>query len=92
MGYDLYPTYLGGNTGEPNTFVGLNYPGFVEDGTLQDASPNGIICLLYQTVAIGVPTSLLQTLAQVSPALDFLQSKLNSGFTANYGCKTGQNA
>ncbi|KAI7469716.1 Cloroperoxidase [Hortaea werneckii] len=90
--YGLYPTYLGGNTGEPNTFVGLNYPGFVEDGTLQDASPNGIICLLYQTVAIGVPTSLLQTLAQVSPALDFLQSKLNSGFTANFGCKTGQNA
>lgn len=85
--YDMQTTYLGGNSGKPNTFVGLNYPGFVENGTLTNASPDGILCLLYQTVAVGVPTSLLQTLAQSVSALDFVESKLQSMF-AGFGCKT----
>lgn len=88
--YGLRPLPLGGNTGAPDTFVGLNYPGFVEDGVLTEASAGGILCLLYQTVAVGVPTNLLQTLAQAVPATEFLQGTLN-GVLGQFGCQTGQN-
>ncbi|KAF2766508.1 Cloroperoxidase [Teratosphaeria nubilosa] len=85
--YGLYPTPLGGNTGAPNTFVGLNYPGFVENGTLENASAVGGLCLLYQTIAIGVPTALLQIVAQNVAAANFVETNLASPFAA-YGCKT----
>ena len=76
--YLKYPAPLGGNTGAPNTFVGLNYPGFVQNGVLTNATPQGLQCLLYNTISIGVPTSLTQ-MAQLSAAQStFLKNKLGS--------------
>ena len=83
--YLKYPAPLGGNTGAPNTFVGLNYPGFVENGTLTNATPQGLLCLLYNTFSLGIPTSLVQT-AEVSAAQSsFFQNKLGSTFSS-FGC------
>lgn len=84
--YDQYPSYLGGNTGAPNTFVGLNYPGFIENGTLENSSPAGIACLLYQTATFALPTSLVQTLQLTSAISKYAVNKLSASF-AQFGCK-----
>ncbi|KAH9825695.1 heme-thiolate peroxidase aromatic peroxygenase like protein [Teratosphaeria destructans] len=47
----------------------------------------GGLCLLYQTIAIGVPTALLQMVAQDVAAANFVETKLAATFAA-YGCKT----
>lgn len=78
---------LGGNTGKPNTFVGLNYPGFVENGVLTNASPNGVACLLYQTLTVGIPTNLLQTIEASAAGKAFAKKMLGSMFTG-LGCPT----
>lgn len=83
--YMIYPAPLGGNTGAPNTFVGLNYPGFVQNGTLKNATPNGVLCLLYNTITFGLPTSLLQTLQLTTAQATFAKSKLGTTF-ASFGC------
>ena len=83
--YGAYPSPLGGNTGKPNTFVGLNYPGLVQNGALQNATPQGIACLLYQAVTIGLPTSLTQALQLTAAQSAFAVGKLGSLF-AGFGC------
>jgi len=85
--YMTYPAPLGGNTGAPNTFVGLNYPGFVQNGTLVNASPNGVACLLYNTLTFGLPTSLLQTLQLTLAQSNYAKGKLGGIFAA-FGCST----
>lgn len=85
--YAANPNPLGGNSGKPNTFVGLNYPGFVENGTLVNASPSGIACLFYQTLTVGIPTSLVQTIAGSTVGKAFAKKMLGSMFTG-FGCPT----
>lgn len=83
--YMTYTAPLGGNTGAPNTFVGLNYPGFVQNGTLTNATPDGVACLLYNTLTFGLPTSLSQILQVTAAQAGFAEGKLGSAF-AQFGC------
>lgn len=77
---------LGGNTGKPNTFVGFNYPGFVQNGALTNASPQGVACLLYQVLAGALPTSLLQTLTVSAGQQSFVKKYLGDYFASDFGC------
>lgn len=85
--YQQYPSALGGNTGAPDTFVGLNYPGFIQNGTLENSSPQGIACLFYQLATVALPTSLLQTLQVALGRSQYATNKL-SGIFAKLGCPT----
>lgn len=80
-----FPSF-GGNTGAPNTFVGLNWPaGGISNGKLTNATPSGIACLLYQALTDVLPTSLENVLTQNPVAVLFAQTKLAS-IIGQFGC------
>jgi hypothetical protein len=89
--FDLYAAAgfpaFGGNTGAPDTFVGLEFPqGGIVDGKLQNSTPQGVACLLYQITTNFVPLSLDNQVLQLPKLTQlFAKSKLTSAF-ANFGC------
>jgi hypothetical protein len=82
--YALNPVLFGGNTGAVNSFDGLNTDGF-ENGKLVDATPQGVLCLLYQTIAGGFASDTAGVLNPVAGAAAFAASKLGSAYD-NLGC------
>ncbi|SMR45458.1 unnamed protein product [Zymoseptoria tritici ST99CH_3D1] len=78
---------FGGNTGKPDSFVGLEFPqGGIEGGVLKNSTPQGVACLFYQLVTDFIPLSLDNQVLQLSKVSQiFAKSKLTSVF-ANFGC------
>jgi len=56
-----YPAF-GGNTGKPDSFVGLTFDaGGIENGVLNDPSAEGIACLFQQVLVNGMLLRLLSS-------------------------------
>ncbi|PPJ56676.1 hypothetical protein CBER1_08710 [Cercospora berteroae] len=93
--YFLNPVAFGGNTGKPNSFVGIGSNGpFFSNGTLP-GSPQGVSCLLYQLATENIPSALGGGgEADLPPArLNWMRDTLNPVFTnatfspaAAFGC------
>ncbi|KAF2231593.1 Cloroperoxidase [Viridothelium virens] len=82
--YSMYPVGIGGSVN--GTFVGIDFPPYVQGGNLTAAKPSDLACLLYQFVAGPIPSSLN---GFVEPSVQALQAALTAiggeAFT-NLGC------
>ena len=80
----MYPVGLGGNV--DGSFVGIDFPPYVQGGNLTAASPSDFACLLYQFVAGPIPSSFNSV---IEPSVQALQAALTAiggeAFT-NLGC------
>jgi len=56
--YMKYPVAFGGNTGKPNSFVGIGEAGPYISNNKFSGTPQGAACLLYQIATENVPSSL----------------------------------
>lgn len=80
-----FPAF-GGNTGKPNSFVGLTWDlGGIENGVLQDPSANGIACLFAQIVTDAVPLSLQDVLTLPTASTAWAKGKV-AGLFEQFGC------
>ena len=76
--YNLHPVPFGGNTGKPNSFVGIssNGPYFSSNGTYTGGA-SGVECLLYQFATENEPSS-ISGLSNIPVAnFEWAASKLN---------------
>ena len=82
--YGMYPVGIGGNVND--TFVGIDFPPYIQGGNLTTVQPSDVACLLYQFVSGPIPSSLN---GFVEPSVDALQAALSAiggeAFT-NLGC------
>ncbi|KAI9695334.1 MAG: hypothetical protein M1820_008686 [Bogoriella megaspora] len=82
--YGQYPVGFGGNVN--GTFVGLDFPPYINDGNLTAASPSAVACLLYQFVSGPIPSFFN---GAIEPSVQALQAALTAiggeAFT-NLGC------
>ena len=80
-----FPAF-GGNTGTPNSFVGLDFPaGGIEGGVLKNTTAAGIACLLYQVITVPTPSSLSGLLQIPLASKLFAVSKLGA-IMGTLGC------
>ncbi|KAB8801895.1 hypothetical protein FH972_026716 [Carpinus fangiana] len=56
--YEEYPVAFGGNTGKPNSFVGIGQNGPYFSNNTFTGTPQGVTCLLYQIATENQPSSL----------------------------------
>ena len=79
--YGMHPVPFGGNTGKPNSFVGLGDFGAIKNGKFQGTEA-GVACLLYQFATENVPSSLGGGSVPAVPteSLQFAANKLNPLF------------
>jgi hypothetical protein len=82
--YLLNPVAFGANTGSPNSFNGLNTSGF-KNGQLVNATPQGVLCLLYQQVAGAFVSDTAGIAAPIVGAAQYVANKLGPEY-ANLGC------
>ena len=82
--YSKYPVGLGGSVN--GTFVGIDFPPYIQGGNLTAASPSDVACLLYQFVSGPIPSFLN---GFIEPSVGALQAALTAiggeAFT-NLGC------
>ncbi|EMF09816.1 Cloroperoxidase [Sphaerulina musiva SO2202] len=95
--YFLHPVAFGGNTGKPNTFVGVGTQGpYISNNTIP-GSPAGVACLLYQIATENIPSAIggggAANDAIPASSLNFMRNTLNPLFTnsslsgaAAFGC------
>ncbi|USW58161.1 Putative chloroperoxidase [Septoria linicola] len=93
--YFLHPVAFGGNTGKPNTFVGIGSQGpYISNSTIP-GSPQGVACLLYQVATENIPSAIGGYGEPTTPAanLNWMRQMLNPVFTnsslsgaAAFGC------
>lgn len=82
--YQAYPVAFGGNTGNPNSFVGTGEFGPSISNNTFSGTPAGVACLLYQLATENVPSALggggvqPSTLSQAT--LDWMRSQVNPIF------------
>lgn len=55
--YSAHPVPFGGNTGKPNSFVGIGDTGAIKNGMFT-GTESGVACLLYQMATGNIPSSL----------------------------------
>lgn len=80
-----FPAF-GGNTGKPDSFVGLTWElGGIENGVLKDPSASGIACLLAQIVTDAVPLSLQDVLTLPAASSLWAKGKV-AGLFEQFGC------
>ena len=96
--YFLHPVAFGGNTGRPNTFVGVGSQGpYISNSTLTNSTPAGVACLLYQVATENIPSAVggggEASAAIPASSLSFMRNTLNPLFTnsslsgaAAFGC------
>ncbi|KAI9662911.1 MAG: hypothetical protein M1821_007958 [Bathelium mastoideum] len=82
--YTAHPVGIGGNVN--GTFVGIDFPPYINDGNLTATSPSALACFLYQLVSGPIPSSLNGV---IEPSVQALQAALTAiggeAFT-NLGC------
>lgn len=83
--YNKYPVAFGGNTGRPNSFVGIGGFGQYFTNSMFTGNAAGVQCLLYQFATENVPSA-VGSLSTIPIAnLQWAASKLNPVY-ANSGC------
>lgn len=81
--YEEYPVAFGGNTGKPNTFVGLGQNGPYFSNTNQfNGTAAGVACLLYQFATENEPAALGAYSTVPVANLQWAASKLNPIYQA----------
>ncbi|EME80673.1 uncharacterized protein MYCFIDRAFT_98841, partial [Pseudocercospora fijiensis CIRAD86] len=86
--YEAYPVAFGGNTGKPNSFVGLGQFGPSISNNMFNGTAAGVACLLYQIATENVPSALggggntaFTTVPQAN--LDFMRKMVNPIFASS---------
>ncbi|KAH9831905.1 aromatic peroxygenase-like, partial [Teratosphaeria destructans] len=97
--YELHPVAFGGNTGTPDSFVGLGQDGpYLSHGMFTGSTPAGVACLLYQVATENDPAEFGGGSVPQTPQanLEWMAAKINPFFTGNgsaaaFGCPIAYN-
>lgn len=81
--YFAHPVEFGGNTGNPNSFVGIGTRGPYFQNSRFTGTPQGVVCLLYQFATENDPSAVQGQVPTAS--LLWAATKLNPIFR-NFGC------
>lgn len=85
--YNKHPVAFGGNTGKPNSFVGIGTFGPYISNNMFSGTPQGAACLLYQFATDNVPSSLNALSNTPLANRQWAAKKLNPIYSAtNFGC------
>jgi hypothetical protein len=82
--YGTHPVGFGGNVN--GAFVGLDFPPYIEGGSLLTATPSDYACLLYQLISGPIPSSLNSVVTPTVEALQFVLTTLGGETFTNLGC------
>ncbi|TVY86128.1 Aromatic peroxygenase [Lachnellula willkommii] len=82
--YALHPVGIGGNVN--GTFVGLDFPPYIQGGNLTADQPSAVACLLYQFVAGPIPSSLNGFITPTVEALQAVLTAIGGESFTNLGC------
>jgi len=82
--YALHPVAFGGNTGKPNSFVGIGNFGTTIQNNMFNGTAAGVACLLYQAATENMPASTTGAAGTNPPTanLQWAASKLNPLFSS----------
>ncbi|KAI7541530.1 Cloroperoxidase [Hortaea werneckii] len=96
--YQGHPVAFGGNTGKPNSFVGIGEFGPSISGNMFKGDAAGVACLLYQVATENAPSALGGGSTVPPQSLQFAASKLNPLFgnstskLGSFGCPLNYNS
>ena len=82
--YSKYPVGFGGNVN--GSFVGIDFPPYVNDGNFQDYSPSAFACFFYQLVSGPIPSGLNGVVTPTVEALEFALTAIGGSAFTNLGC------
>ena len=82
--YTPYPVGFGGNVN--GAFVGIDFPPYIQGGSLAGATPADYTCLLYQLVSVVTPSSFNSVTTPTVEAIQFFLNALGVDDFTNLGC------
>ncbi|KAL3426484.1 hypothetical protein PVAG01_03275 [Phlyctema vagabunda] len=82
--YAVHPVGFGGNIN--GSFVGLDFPPYIQGGNLIASKPSDVACLLYQLVAGPIPSSFNGFITPTVAALQAALTAIGGEAFTNLGC------
>ncbi|KAF2151619.1 Cloroperoxidase [Myriangium duriaei CBS 260.36] len=82
--YGAHPVGIGGNAN--GNFIGLDFPPYINKGSLTTLSPSGLACLLYQFISVPIPSSFNGFVTPTVEALEFVLTAIGGAAFKNLGC------